>query len=186
MMNTEKKSLDVAVIGAGAAGAAGLAAARELLDCGHKVTVYEKRSGAGGIWRYDGWDGPMEFRSCQSLPVSPMYADLRTNIPANLMTYRDYGGVLQKENDAGNRYPSFHTVQEYLEQYMQHAGLEQVIRFGHEIKQLKPVAEGWQFQIATAEGLYNQVHQAVLVCNGHYQKPYTPDIEGIAEKPSEK
>ena len=38
-----------AVIGAGAAG---LAAARELVSEGHKVTVFEKGSGTGGVWVY--------------------------------------------------------------------------------------------------------------------------------------
>lgn len=38
-----------AVIGAGAAG---LVAARELVNEGHKVTVFEKGSCTGGVWVY--------------------------------------------------------------------------------------------------------------------------------------
>ena len=43
------RSLDVAVIGAGAAG---LMAARELLREGHRVRVYEKGERLGGVWAY--------------------------------------------------------------------------------------------------------------------------------------
>ena len=34
------------------AGAAGLVAARELVNEGHRVSVFEKGSGTGGVWMY--------------------------------------------------------------------------------------------------------------------------------------
>lgn len=86
------RSLDVAVIGAGAAG---LVAARELLREGHRVVVYEQDPGLGGIWRYDPEqeDDPLgvsEQRRAASGVHSSMYSSLRTNLPRELMGYTDF------------------------------------------------------------------------------------------------
>jgi|AntAceMinimDraft_1070359.scaffolds.fasta_scaffold13632_3 cation diffusion facilitator CzcD-associated flavoprotein CzcO len=50
---TESKSRRRARVAVVGAGAAGLAAARELAVEGHSVVVYEKGGDVGGVWMYD-------------------------------------------------------------------------------------------------------------------------------------
>lgn len=69
------RSLDVAVIGCGAAG---LAAARILSRNGFCPVVLEKEQCAGGIWDYRDSDSER-----------PMYRGLRTNLPREIMAYRE-------------------------------------------------------------------------------------------------
>ena len=79
--------IDVAVIGAGAAG---LVAARELMRHGHRVTVFEQSQRVGGVWVYApeteadplGQRGPRIHGS--------LYASLLTNLPRDLMACTDY------------------------------------------------------------------------------------------------
>jgi len=86
------RSLDVAVIGAGAAG---LVVARELLREGHRVVVYEQDPGLGGVWRYDPEQeedplGVSEQRRVSGGVHSSMYSSLRTNLPRELMSFTDF------------------------------------------------------------------------------------------------
>lgn len=74
------------------AGAAGLVAARELLREGHRPTVFEQGSRAGGVWVYteateEGAHG--EAKQAGSVHSS-MYRHLRTNLPREVMSYADF------------------------------------------------------------------------------------------------
>ena len=69
------QSLKVAVIGGGAAG---LAAARVLSRHGLKPLVLEKDASSGGVWRHVA--GSKE---------RPMYRGLRTNLPREIMAFRE-------------------------------------------------------------------------------------------------
>lgn len=73
VMNAQ--SLNVAVIGAGASG---LAAARILSRNGIQPVVLEKEQSVGGVWDYR-----------VSTPDRPMYRGLRTNLPREIMAYRE-------------------------------------------------------------------------------------------------
>ena len=79
-----------AVVGGGAAG---LAAARQLLLAGHgPVTVYERSSILGGVWAYseDVEDHPLGLgsRHVHGSIYGSMYAGLRTNLPREVMGFR--------------------------------------------------------------------------------------------------
>ncbi|EFJ45244.1 hypothetical protein VOLCADRAFT_106057 [Volvox carteri f. nagariensis] len=79
-----------AVIGAGAAG---LAAARELRDEGHDVTVLEQSPYVGGVWRYDPRTETGDLLGAnpdRSRVHSSMYEKLRTNLPRELMSFVDF------------------------------------------------------------------------------------------------
>ena len=69
------ESLRVAVIGGGAAG---LAAARVMSRNGIKPVVLEKDRAIGGVWRH-----------VPSSSTRPMYKGLRTNLPRELMAFRE-------------------------------------------------------------------------------------------------
>ena len=73
-------SLKVGVIGGGAAG---LAAARVLSRSGIHPIVLEKDGSVGGVWRYT-----------PGSKNRPMYSGLRTNLPREIMQYREkpWGG----------------------------------------------------------------------------------------------
>ena len=63
------------------AGAAGLAAARELLVAGHRPVVFEQGGNVGGVWAYSEVteDHPLGLGSKHV--HGSMYAGLRTNLP---------------------------------------------------------------------------------------------------------
>lgn len=64
-------ALDIAVIGAGPSG---LASAKNALDYGHKVDIYEKAEAIGGVWYYTDKTGNDSF----GIPIhSPMYMGMR-------------------------------------------------------------------------------------------------------------
>ena len=73
----------IAVVGAGAAG---LVTAREAMDAGHDVTLFEQSDRVGGLWIYR--------ESAESDPLGQhpeervhgsLYASLHTNLPRDLM-----------------------------------------------------------------------------------------------------
>ena len=67
--------MNIAIIGAGAAG---LAAAKNLGTC-HTITVFEALPSLAGVWA-----------SHASAPCQPIYEELRTNIPIDLMAFWDF------------------------------------------------------------------------------------------------
>ncbi|KAL3783812.1 hypothetical protein ACHAW5_003208 [Stephanodiscus triporus] len=89
-----KASSIVVRIGIIGGGAAGLAATRAFLraneerdDVRFDVTTLEARDSVGGIWSYDEDDPSAETRRPKS---RPMYRNLRTNLPRELMAFREF------------------------------------------------------------------------------------------------
>lgn len=78
-----------AVIGGGAAG---LVAARELIQEGHKVTVFEQGHRVGGVWVLDDRveNDPLGQSEERHKVHSSMYDSLRTNLPRELMGFADF------------------------------------------------------------------------------------------------
>ena len=112
---------NVCVIGAGVAG---LVAARYLREkfC---VTIYEASGSIGGIWLYN--------KQQTGVKHTPMYQNLRTNLPKQLMTFRD----LPYEEDI----PTFLThghVMNYLNDYCKKFSLASLIEFNTSVISVKP------------------------------------------------
>jgi hypothetical protein len=77
LTNALTETSKIAVIGAGAAG---LATARVMRRAGlEHVTVLEKDTSIGGVWNYQ-----------EASPNKPMYRGLRTNLPKEIMAYREF------------------------------------------------------------------------------------------------
>ncbi|XP_030635372.1 flavin-containing monooxygenase FMO GS-OX-like 4 [Chanos chanos] len=175
--------LRVAVIGAGAAG---LCAARHLLSRPETFAapvVYELTKHVGGTWVYEEKVGCYD----NGLPIqSSMYRDLRTNIPKEVMSFPDF--------PFEERLPSFvhHTeVRKYLDNYCNHFGVRDHIKFETMVDHVKPVKMkgGWNgmaWDVTTSDGIDHSKattdrFDAVLVCNGHFFDPYIPAISGLGK-----
>ena len=192
----------VAVIGGGAAG---LVAARVLQrDVPNvQVTVLEKEESTGGVWRYKNTAGGKKESH------HPMYRGLRTNLPKEIMGFREY--PFAADNGEKNSYLTHGKVLEYLRSYARHFSLEPLIQFGAAVEQLtvlpgtksafQPESSGsnskedvwpkirldWITTSARASvdenmtTTHSQIFDAVCVCNGHYSLPVTPHIPGLVE-----
>ena len=67
-------------------------AARELLREGHRPTVLEQGSRAGGVWVYtEATEEGTHAEATRERSVhSSMYRHLRTNLPREVMSYADF------------------------------------------------------------------------------------------------
>jgi hypothetical protein len=148
-----KNPLKIAIIGAGAAGlVAARIVSRSCNDTiGHHptVTVLEKDpSMVGGIWCYQRTDeneneketannnGKEQHQAHKK--DHPMYRGLRTNLPKEVMQYREYPWVTSKEKqqEASASFVTHVKVAKYLRDYAAHFGLDRYIQFGACVRQL--------------------------------------------------
>jgi len=143
----------VAVIGAGAAG---LCAAKHLLNSGLEVTVYEMGSQVGGLWVYENDNG-----------ISAAYASLHLNSENRVTAYADF----PFPPDAP-LYPDHKQVCSYLRSYAHFFGVMPHIRFGVTVKQVQ--AQGTQWRVTLADGS-DKVFDAVVVGSGHQNRPAHPE-----------
>eukprot|EP00736_Rhodelphis_marinus_P014327 Rmarinus@m.13776 len=160
----------VAVVGSGAAG---LCAIRHLqTTC--TVVAFEQTKTVGGTWAYtDETDGAK-----QSPVHSSMYKSLRTNLPKEIMAFRDF--------PFSSDLPSYihHTaVHEYLQVYAREFGLTKCIRFGEKVVEVYPENPGCRttsWKVNTVDLHTNESNcesfDHVVVCNGHYSAPAIPDL----------
>uniref|UniRef100_A0A7S3L9I6 Flavin-containing monooxygenase n=1 Tax=Amphora coffeiformis TaxID=265554 RepID=A0A7S3L9I6_9STRA len=172
-----ENSPKIAVIGAGAAG---LAIARVMQRAGlDQVLVLEKDTSIGGVWNYK-----------EAAKDRPMYQGLRTNLPKEIMGYREY--PFPKEFDKS--FLTHRQVCQYLKGYRDHFNLS--VQYGCAVNKLK-VLEGeescvnhssgdkpWpKIELEWTDGPNQQekkdVFDAVYIANGHYSQPQVPPIPGI-------
>jgi hypothetical protein len=167
----------VAIIGSGAAG---LSAARVFSRQGISPVVLEKEQTVGGVWKYDP----------DSTKTRPMYRGLRTNLPKEVMAFREKPWPTHVKES----YVPHSDVQAYLQEYRQDYQLEQYITYGATVKQLtvlndqtsqlSPASESWpciqlEWERDDDDKKESQVFDAVLVCNGHYAQTSVPDLPGL-------
>lgn len=156
-----KRSPTVVVIGAGAAG---LTAAKSLLDEGVDVTILEKGDRPGGLWSLDNVGGH-----------SPAYDSLHLNTSRGRTEFADF----PMPSDWPD-YPSAAMVEGYLRDYADTFGVTDVIRFGAEVTRLAREGDVWHVTInglgdgsdGTTDTL---IADAVVVANGHNWCPRWPD-----------
>jgi hypothetical protein len=188
--------LNIAVIGAGAAG---LAATRVLSRSLHKptITVLEKDDGVGGIWDYR---LETNINNNNETKDRPMYRGLRTNLPKEVMQYREYPWQSSSGDGKDASFLTHYKVAEYLRSYETHFDLTKYIQFGATVKQLTmlndevssistPTNEeqqwpkiqlDWELQ-SSSRNKHSDQFDAVFICNGHYSQPSSPHIPGLEE-----
>lgn len=143
----------VAVIGAGAAG---LAATKNLLDVGADVVTYEKGEHAGGLWVRGNSNG-----------LSPAYESLRLNTSRGRTEFADFPMPADWID-----YPSADHVAGYLVDYARTFGVTERIRFGTPVASVERDDHG-RWQVTTEAGDTDDF-DAVVVANGHNWDPKWP------------
>ncbi|MEQ6902592.1 FAD-dependent oxidoreductase [Nocardioides sp. YIM 152588] len=145
----------VAVIGAGAAG---LTAAKALLDEGVEVTVFEKGDRPGGLWVQGNASG-----------LSPAYDSLHLNTSKGRTEFADHPMPAEWPD-----YPSAARIAGYLADYADEYGVTERIRFGTSVESTRRLEDRWE---VTTEAGDVEEYDAVVVANGHNWDPRWPSPE---------
>jgi dimethylaniline monooxygenase (N-oxide forming) len=154
------------------AGAAGLCAAKNGIEFGCDVTVFEQTGKIGGTWVYTDEVG----KDKNGLDVhSSMYQGLYTNLPKEVMGYPDFPIPSQE-----NSYISSNAFLNFLELYAERFKLLDCIKFQHHVIKVKPTSESWEVIVRKLpdDEYVTFVFDVVLVCNGHYSAPILPKYDG--------
>jgi thioredoxin reductase len=147
----------VCVIGAGSSG---IAACQVLGARGIPFDCFEKGSQVGGNWRYENDNG-----------MSSAYRSLHINTSRGLMAYRTY-----PMPDDYPDYPSHFQIARYFDDYVDHFGLRERIRFRSEVVKVEPAEGEWAVTVRDADGSEETSrYRAVLVANGHHWDPRWPE-----------
>ncbi|XP_022738057.1 flavin-containing monooxygenase FMO GS-OX-like 4 [Durio zibethinus] len=196
------KSRHVAVVGAGAAG---LVAAKELHREGHSVVVFESGNEVGGTWVYTPRveSDPLGLDPKRPIVHSSLYNSLRTNLPREVMGYRDFPFVTRPGNNRDpRRFPGHREVLMYLKDFAREFGVEKMVRFGREVVKVGTLEnEKWKVRSKRTTSFNNEnndnynddiaiinksevefddeIYDAVVVCNGHFTEPRIAEIPGI-------
>jgi dimethylaniline monooxygenase (N-oxide forming) len=146
----------VETIGIIGAGFAGLSTGKVLQEFGYQVTLFESESEVGGVWassrRYPGLE-TQNVRSTYCLSDFPYPAD-----------YPEW--------------PSGRQVQEYLDSYVDFAGLRDRIRFGTRVVSATQDEQTGRWTLTTDSGDVS-TFDFLVVCNGVYSQPSVPRYEGV-------
>ena len=173
----------MAVIGAGAAG---LVAARELGREGHSVVVFERGDQVGGTWIYTPKveSDPIGLDPRRAVVHSSLYQSLRTNLPREVMGFRDFPFVAKKDDETNERdprrFPGHKEVLLYLKDFSREFGIGELVRFETEVEYVGLVDGGkWKVRSKKRGELgVDEIYDAVVVCNGHYTEPRIAEIPG--------
>jgi dimethylaniline monooxygenase (N-oxide forming) len=121
---------------------------------------FEKGSQVGGNWRYEN-DNEM----------SSAYRSLHINTSRGLMAYKTY-----PMPDDYPDYPNHFQIARYFDDYVDHFGLREKIRFRTEVKSVVPAEGEWDVTVEDADGERETIrYRAVLVANGHHWDPRWPE-----------
>ncbi|XP_031628462.1 senecionine N-oxygenase-like isoform X1 [Contarinia nasturtii] len=167
------EALNIAVIGAGAAG---LTSAKNALAQGHNVDIFEKTGALGGIWYYTDDIGKDEYGATIH---TPMYQQLRTNTPYQTMEFPDFH--FPKDTQS---YPSHDVVWKYLDSYARHFGVEERIKYHHLVEKVHSIPnDKWQITVLNLLKNISEtyIYDAVFVCTNIFSSPRIPIIENSEE-----
>jgi thioredoxin reductase len=149
----------VAVVGGGSAG---VAAARFLKQAGHKPNIFETGASFGGVW-------------AEQPTNNVVYKNLRTNLPKQVMQSPDLDFPASLPSYVDGR-----ALGDYISTYAEKFGVQAT--FGARVLDVTPLpGDRWQVKYETQQGCSTDEYDAVVVCNGHYEAPYIPEIPGQDE-----
>ncbi|KAG8901901.1 hypothetical protein FRB99_005004 [Tulasnella sp. 403] len=165
---TGKPKNRVTIIGGGPAG---LACLRIFEQSPYKwnLTLFEAREKLGGIW-YRGED----VRPGKRLPTSPVYDSMTTNLPHCVMAFHEFPFP-----PSTHLYPTVETVHKYLYQYADCFGLHKFIHLDQRVDDARWNGVEWELKVAGR--LRTHRCDFLMIANGHYSKPYIPQIPGMKQ-----
>ncbi|MFF1552962.1 flavin-containing monooxygenase [Rhodococcus erythropolis] len=152
-------SRKVAIIGAGAAG---LANAKAQIDVGNDVTIYEVGSQLAGMWQFMNDNGR-----------SSAYSSLHINTPRPATNFEDFDFVTEPA-----MFPSHAEMARYLNDYADHFGLRERVKFNAEVTKVEPTAPesgATRWSLTTADG-FTKIYDTVIVATGHLTDPVLPSL----------
>lgn len=142
-----------AVVGGGAAG---IAAAKALIEAGLPVLGVERAASLGGLWRLD--------------PDTASYEGLRLNTSKPRTEFSDF------PMPAGwPDYPTRAQLLEYLRSYADRFGVGERFRFGTTLESARRTEDGWELELTGPEGPYRETVEHLVVANGHNHEPRFPE-----------
>ncbi|MBY0432510.1 MAG: NAD(P)-binding domain-containing protein [Cyclobacteriaceae bacterium] len=150
----------VCVIGAGPSG---ITAAKNLLDEGHTVQVYDYGHEVGGNWVFS--DKPSH---------SSVFETTHIISSKTLSQYDDF-----PLPDDYPDYPSHQQLAAYFQNYARHFGLYPHIQFNILVKKCELAPDGSWMVTTERDGVSTtERFDALAVCNGHHWKPRYPEYPG--------
>ena len=151
----------VCVIGAGPSG---IAAAKNCIEAGLEVVVFEKNDKVGGNWVFDARTGH-----------SSVYDHTHIISSKRLSEYEDFPMPADYPD-----YPDHRQLQTYFESYARHFGVHERIRFQHVVEKVTRQASGeWIVEFLDEHGsAHTQSFDILMVANGHHWNPRHPHYEG--------
>lgn len=159
----------VVVIGAGTAG---LCAAKNAIENGLEVVVYEQTNLLGGLWNYTNDTGVDE----NDVPYGYMYRDLKTNVPKELMRFTDFDVKMENK-----WFLNSEEVVQFLMSYAKEFELELLIWYHRQVVRVIPKGEKkWEVLVKDLRNnsYFTEIFDYVMVCNGHHFHPSWPNIKG--------
>jgi dimethylaniline monooxygenase (N-oxide forming) len=147
----------VCIVGAGSSG---ITACQVLNGRGIAFDCFEKGSQVGGNWRFENDNG-----------MSSAYRSLHINTSRKLMAYATH----PMPEDYPD-YPNHFQIAAYFDDYVDHFGLRERIRFRTEVVSVEPVDGEWEVTVEGSDGSREaNRYRAVLVANGHHWDPRWPE-----------
>jgi dimethylaniline monooxygenase (N-oxide forming) len=159
-------------VGVVGAGLSGIAAAKELIQDGHEVEVFEKYSDFGGIWnaamKFGVWDHTLSTSS----RLHTMFSDL----------------PIPPRDDALFHIPQ-KVYMEYLREYANHFGVTPRITFSAKVVKVSPLpGDRWEIEVevtktgadgSTMVETIKRDYDYVAVASGTHAQPVTPTVPGL-------
>lgn len=159
-------------VGVVGAGLSGIAAAKELIQDGHEVDVFEKYPDFGGIWnsamKFGVWDHTLSTSS----RLHTMFSDL----------------PIPPREDAMFHIPQ-RVYMDYLRQYASHFGVTERINFNSKVVKISPLpGDRWEIEVemtktgadgSTMVETIKRDYDYVAVASGTHAQPVTPHVPGI-------
>lgn len=151
----------ICIIGAGPCG---ITAAKNLLQQGlTNFTVFEKSAQLGGNWVFE-----------EQNNHSSVYETTHIISSKHLSEFEDFPMPRDYPD-----YPSHVQILKYFNDYAQHFGVNQFIRFNTSIEQVIPgITKQWHVIYRDETGKHEAIYDYVLVANGHHWDPLMPSYPG--------